>query len=293
MTTTATERTIEVSGLAHHVITWGDGDGTPVLLCHGFLDLAWGWDRVARRLADQGYVVTAFDWRGHGESEWVGRGGYYHFPDYVLDLSELLKTLRGPAPHLVGHSMGGTACSLFAGTCPDAIRSLTLVEGLGPPAHPAALTPDRFGAWMRGVEKMRGREGTPMNHVEDVLTRMRVQNPELDDEWGTFLATKATKPGPEGRGLVFRFDPLHRTTSPVPFRLSAYRAFLGRITVPALIIGGTRGFRVDGEAERASEIADRRTLEIEDVGHMIHWFAPDRLSEALVDFFALADVSVR
>jgi pimeloyl-ACP methyl ester carboxylesterase len=276
---------VRANGLDHHVITWGEGDGPRVLLCHGFLDLAWGWDRVARRLADAGFVATAFDWRGHGESDWVGAGGYYHFPDYVLDLSELVKALFDAPPHLVGHSMGGTACSLFAGTLPDAIRSLTLIEGLGPPAHPATLTPDRFGAWLRGVDKMRNRRPRPMADLDAVLERMRVQNPELSDEWGTFLAEKGTKPAEGGEGRVFRFDPLHRTTAPVPFRLSSYRAFLARITVPTLLVGGSRGFRVEGERDRAAEIADHRFAELEDVGHMIHWFAPDALAEAMLSFW--------
>jgi len=283
------ERQLEVNGLDHHIITWGEGSGPRVLLCHGFLDLAWGWDRVGRRLADAGYVAVAFDWRGHGESAWVGPGAYYHFPDYVLDLSEIVKSLFDAPPHLVGHSMGGTACSLFAGTLPDAIRSLTLIEGLGPPAHAAALTPDRFGAWLRGVEKMKGREPRPMADIAAVLKRMRVQNPDLDDAWGGFLAEKATKPGPDGEGLVFRFDPLHRTTSPVPFRLSSYRAFLGRITAPTLIVGASQGFRVEGEKDRAGEIASHRFLELEGVGHMIHWFAADALTEALTTFFAQAE----
>ncbi len=181
--------------------------------------------------------------------------------------------------------MGGTACSLFAGTVPDAIRSLTLIEGIGPPAHAAALTPDRFGAWLRGVDKMRDREAKPMADLDAVLARMRVQNPELDDEWGRFLADKGTKPAEDGAGRVFRFDPLHRTTSPVPFRLSSYRAFLGRISVPTLLVGGTRGFRVEGEMDRAAEITDHRFVEIDDVGHMIHWFAPDRLVAAMTSFF--------
>ena len=34
------------TGLDTHVLSWGDGDHTVVLL-HGFLDLAWEWAEVA------------------------------------------------------------------------------------------------------------------------------------------------------------------------------------------------------------------------------------------------------
>ncbi|MBW2464989.1 MAG: alpha/beta hydrolase [Deltaproteobacteria bacterium] len=287
------ERRVQAGGLSHHVVEWGAEDGTPVLLCHGFLDLAWGWDRVGRRLAAAGCRAVAFDWRGHGETEWVGAGGYYHFPDYVRDLTELVPALfdadaAGP-PHLVGHSMGGTAASLFAGTMPDAIRSLTMIEGLGPPAHDASLTPDRFGAWIRDMKKVRSRRANPkappMQSLDDALYRMRVQNPELDEAWGLFLAEKGTCPTEDGEGLDFRFDPLHRTTSPVPFRLSAHRAFLQRIAVPTLLVHGSRGYRLPDEGPRAAEIAHARSVEFDDVGHMIHWFADEKLSATLVAFF--------
>lgn len=294
----ARERRLEASGLSHHVIEWGPRDGTPVLLCHGFLDLAWGWEKVGHRLAAEGCRVVAFDWRGHGETDWVGPGGYYHFPDYVRDLAELVPQLFGtavhggpdPRPHLVGHSMGGSVATLFAGAVPDAIRSLTLIEGLGVPGPDPAETPDRFGAWLRGLEKVKDRRAnprvSPMESLDDALYRMRMQNAELDDGWGLFLADKGTRPAKNGDGLEFRFDPLHRTTAPVPFRPSAHRAFLRRITVPTLLVHGSRGFRLEDEGERGALIADSQSLEVADVGHMVHWFADEELSRALLAFFS-------
>ena len=278
------ESRVRANGLSHHVLTW-DGGGPPVLLCHGFLDLAWSWDSVARRLAAHGYRVHAFDWRGHGETEWIGPGGYYHFPDYALDLSELIGALISDPLHLVGHSMGGTACSLYAGTGPGTLRSLSLVEGIGPPAHAPAVAPDRFGAFLRTVGRVRGRETRAMPDVDAVLRRMRVQNPKLPDDLGRFLAEKGTKPGPGGEGRVFTFDPLHQTTSPTAFNLETYLAFLDRIEVPTLIVGGEHGFRVEDEALRRSRIPDQRLVEMPGVGHMVHWLAPEALAEVLWTHF--------
>ncbi len=282
------EERVVANGLAHHVVTW-DGrraaraGGATFVLCHGFLDLAWSWDRVARHLAGAGHRVVAFDWRGHGTSEWIGPGAYYHFPDYVRDLDALLPQIADEPPHLVGHSMGGTACSLFAATRPGAIRTLTLIEGIGPPEHPPELTPDRFGAWLRTIAEARARGPRRMAGLEDALARMRVQNPTLDDAFGLFLARKATRTTEDG-ALVWTFDPLHRTTSPVPFQLAAYLAFLERIECSVLLVGGESGFRVPGEKERASKIRDHAWVELDSVGHMIHWQAPERLAEALLGF---------
>jgi pimeloyl-ACP methyl ester carboxylesterase len=284
------ETRVLANGLEHHVITWTASDvpakGETVVLCHGFLDLAWSWDRVARRVARQGYRVVAFDWRGHGESDWIGRGGYYHFPDYVLDLAELLPQLSDAPPHLVGHSMGGTACATFAGTKPDAILTLALLEGIGPDAHDPAIAPDRFGAWLRTVERVRTRAPRVMRSTAEALERMRVQNPELDDAFGAFLAGESTKPSDDGAGLVFRFDPLHQTTSPMAFQLEGFQAFLRRISVPTLVVRATHGYHPAGELERVALLRTHSVVEVEGVGHMMHRSAPDSVADALVAHFS-------
>src|SRR5689334_14139214 len=131
------ERFVRANGLAHHVVEWGQpSTHTPLVLLHGFLDLAWSFDALARLLAPSRRVI-ALDFRGHGETEHVGAGGYYHFPDYVLDLDELVRAVGLDASpfHLLGHSMGGTVATLFAATRTTLVRSLVLVEGLGPPSH--------------------------------------------------------------------------------------------------------------------------------------------------------------
>src|SRR5262249_32648516 len=110
---TPRSRHVVANRLRHHLVEWGDR-GTPLLLLHGFLEHARAWDLVAPQLAAAGYHVFALDWRGHGDSEWIGSGGYYHFVDYSADLAFVIRALGGRAV-LVGHSMGATSAMNYAG----------------------------------------------------------------------------------------------------------------------------------------------------------------------------------
>src|SRR4051812_44019901 len=128
------ERTIEANNLRHHVLEWNPGatSAASVVILHGFLDLAWSFERLALPLAEHYHVIVP-DFRGHGDSEQVGRGGYYYFPDYTADLAHLLPQLTRKTLYLVGHSMGGIVASYFAGAFPARVARLALLEGIGPP----------------------------------------------------------------------------------------------------------------------------------------------------------------
>jgi len=49
------------------------------------------------RLATRAHVIAP-DLRGHGDTDWIGAGGYYHFLDYVADLDELIARTKPCQP---------------------------------------------------------------------------------------------------------------------------------------------------------------------------------------------------
>lgn len=283
-----TSRFVEANRLRHHTLAWeapAPREPTPILLCHGYLDVAWSFHALASALARRGRHVIAFDWRGHGQTEWVGRGGYYHFVDYVLDLAELVPALGlAGGFDLAGHSMGGTACAMFAATRPAGLRALALLEGTGPPATSDETLPERIDLWLRTVAKQREKAPRPLRDLDDAITRLRVMHPDLDDELARFVAEKQTVV--RDGALWFAFDPLHRTRAPIPFRAEAFRAQLARIAVPTLVVSGEVGWRPEDQAARVACLAQAEQLELPGVGHMLHWHAPEALADALDAFFA-------
>ena len=83
----------------------------------------------------------------------------------------------------------------------------------------------------------------------------------------------------------WRFDPLHRTISPMPFLVGLHRAFVRAITCPVLFVsGGPTGYHPPDEEERLKDFATLQRLELKDAGHMMHWTAPEALSSSLISF---------
>lgn len=284
---------MEANGLAHHVLAWGDDDAPrTTLLVHGYMDAAGTWDRVAPALAAGGARVLAPDMRGFGRGPRVPAGGYYHFADYVADLSALLDHFIGSAPvALVGHSMGGTITTLFAGAFPERVTHLASLEGLGPPDTPMSAGPLRMRSWIEGVKAVRARaQATEPSTLsrEEARRRLAMNHAGIAPE---ILATRLphlvreVEDVPDGDRVAWRHDPLHRTTSPVPFFSALFVEFARRVTAPVLFVsGGPTGFHPPDEEARLAAFARLERREIGDAGHMMHWTRPTELAAILATF---------
>ena len=286
-----TSHRVPLRGLTFHLLSWAppdhvDASGTTVLLLHGFADAAGSWESVAPRLARAGHAVFAPDLRGYGATSWISADGYYHFFDHVGDVDAIVDHLAAPRLALVGHSMGGTVATLWAGARPGAVSRLALLEGTGPPDNDPSDAPARATRWLDSVRGGRGRGGNKtFASREEAVSRLAATHPEVSrvaiEERAKWLVKE------EGGRFGWRFDPLHRTPSPVPFYASAFRSFAARISCPVLLVsGGAGGFHPADEAERESAYRDRRRVELAGAGHMMHWTQPDALADALVPFLA-------
>jgi pimeloyl-ACP methyl ester carboxylesterase len=282
------DRTIDVRGLKIHYLEWGEPDGEPLLLIHGFLDHARSWEPLVAELEKKSSKprwIVAPDCRGHGDSGWVGAGGYYHFPDYLWDLECLLESLDVEKISLIGHSMGGTISFLYAGTFPEKVRKLVLVEGIGPIAMRFVDAPPRMERWLAEVKAVPQRKVVEYATLEKAAERLRRKNPRLKPELALELARSGMK-RTDGGKWVWKFDPLHRTIAPQPFYSGQAVEFFRRIQCPVLIVDGAKSRqtpRPDLE-ERLSALLDRSHAEIEDAGHMVHHDNPEGLAQAVAAF---------
>ena len=127
-----------------------------------FSTTAWGWQPMVEAALAAGLHVVAPDMRGHGDSDWIGPGGYYHFPDYLADLHEVSGRSGARSVSLVGHSMGGSIAAYYAGSFPERMHKLALLEGLGPPESKDAM-PARVATWLAAWKKVR--EKSPKSYA--------------------------------------------------------------------------------------------------------------------------------
>jgi alpha-beta hydrolase superfamily lysophospholipase len=88
-----------------------------LVILHGLKDHAERYSELADTMNKRGFVVSAFDHRGHGRSG--GKRAYVNkFDDYVADVTTFLKIEKTRYPGLplfvFGHSMGGTMTAIAA-----------------------------------------------------------------------------------------------------------------------------------------------------------------------------------
>lgn len=272
---------VEANRLRHHLVDWG-GEGPRVLLLHGYLEHARVWDWVAPSLVAAGYRVWALDWRGHGDSEWVGAGGYYYFTDYMADLAGIVRFLGAPV-RLVGHSMGGSAAVYYAGTQPERVAALAVIEGISLPDSDPADTPGRVEAWIADLDRAAAHQPRPRSR-EDLTVRLQRSYPSFDAAVIEHLVEVGTRP--VDGGLVWKFDPLHMTRSPSPFFVRQARPFWERVSAPALYIEGVDSQVRLPDAEREERLAALRArrVTIAESRHHPHVEQPERTAEVLVNF---------
>lgn len=259
-------------GLLLRVCEW-EGDGPPIVVMHGFLEQGAAWHEVAQHLTRR---MVAPDQRGHGRSGHVGTGGFYHFWDYIGDLDALVDHLGGSVD-LVGHSMGGTVACYFAGTRPECVRRLVLVEGLGPPDMTTTVV-DRARRFLDDLK--RGPTHRPLASVDDAVRRIHAYNPALPHDVAVRLAARNTRLQDDGT-LTWTWDALHRARNPVPFQIDMFRHFLGNIRMPVTIVrGGRSTFVLSDEDERIAALGtDEVAIHVvEEAGHLVHHDAPQKLA---------------
>jgi pimeloyl-ACP methyl ester carboxylesterase len=129
-------RFAEVNGIRMGFYEAGPAsDAPPLVLCHGWPELAYSWRHQIRTLSEAGLRVIAPDQRGYGATERPERTEDYDLEHLTGDLVALLDHLRIDKAIFVGHDWGG----FVAWQMPLRHASRVAgVVGVNTPHHPRA-----------------------------------------------------------------------------------------------------------------------------------------------------------
>jgi pimeloyl-ACP methyl ester carboxylesterase len=136
----ATERTVAVNGVDLHVVEDGPQDGPPVILAHGFPELAYSWRHQIPALAAAGYRVIAPDQRGYGRSSRPDAVDDYDITHLCGDLVGLLDDIGAEQAVFVGHDWGSMVVWQTALLHPERVAGVCGMSVAFSPRLPAPPT---------------------------------------------------------------------------------------------------------------------------------------------------------
>jgi pimeloyl-ACP methyl ester carboxylesterase len=118
----AAARTVAVNGITLSYETYGQG--TPLLLLHGWTQSAAFWQPYLNHYADT-FEVYAVDLRGHGKSTPLSDD--FTIAKAARDIAEFIRQLRLREVRAIGLSYGGLVLLELARAHPDLVESMVLI----------------------------------------------------------------------------------------------------------------------------------------------------------------------
>ncbi len=264
-----------VAGLA-----WRRDDGPRVLALHGWLDNAATFVPLAPLL--EGLDLVAIDLPGHGHSEHRHASTRYHFIDYLFNLDAALDALGWDDCHLLGHSMGAAISAAYAAGAPECVRSITLLDTLGPISGTAEGTAKRLRRSLfknrRGAGRVR-----QFDSIDDMVKARRSVS-GMSEPAARLICERAARQSDSG--YEWRSDPALNWISALIMTDEQALDLLQHIKAPALSLIASEdspwASRAKFESRRRA-IAHGRHIKLEG-HHHFHMDDPGRIADTIQGF---------
>lgn len=288
------------------------GRGVPVVLVHGWPEIAYSWKNQIGALAGAGYRAIAPDLKGFGGSDAPKDKALYDIRAMTDDLARLLDALRVESAVFCGHDWGGAIVWPMAQLHPDRVLGVIGVctpHRAPPPAPPLAIIEKRFGPKhyfvefqkpdapealfatdpQRFFELMFRRPPTALDveklgaRIFDIVGRFRDGPPPDrgaviigEEDLAVYVEAYRRSGFHGGINLYRNVDRNHeimRTVDPV-------------IRKPALFVGAANDFFLPPSGADGMEtlVPGLEKALIPDCGHWVMWEQPEALNALLIDW---------
>ncbi|KMM83065.1 Pimeloyl-ACP methyl ester carboxylesterase [Pseudomonas taetrolens] len=247
--------------LAAHI--FGPEDGIPVIALHGWLDNANSFARLAPRLS--GLRIVALDFAGHGHSDHRPQGAGYSLADYAFDVLCVAEQLGWKQFALLGHSLGAIVSVVIAGSFPERVTRLALIDGIVLRTGAEADAAERMGQALQAQLDLQHKRKSVHPTLDRAIEARMKGMVAVSREAAEFLAQRGLMPVPGG--YSWRSD--SRLTLPSPLRLSDEQAmsFVRRVSCPTTLVVAEQGMLASH-----SELLNRLPFNLERLpgGHHLH-----------------------
>ena len=260
-----------------HLYYEDHGSGDPVVLIHGYPLSGASWEQQLPALLSAGNRVIVYDRRGFGKSSQPTSG--YNYDAFAEDLHKLVTHLNLQSFALVGFSMGGGEVARYIGRYGSkGVSHAVFVASVPPYLLKAADNPDGVDAGVfAGIEKAVAADRYAFfteffkNFFNtDVFLGKRISQEAVQASWNVAAGASATA-----------------SLACVATWHEDFRADLGRIDVPTLVIHGDADRIVPIHAsgqKTAKLVKGARLVTIKDGPHAINWTHADEVNAELLNF---------
>jgi pimeloyl-ACP methyl ester carboxylesterase len=323
---TQRERRVATNGIELHLVEAGPADGHPVVLAHGFPELAYSWRHQIPALADAGYHVLAPDQRGYGRSDRPEAIEAYDIIALTDDLLGLLDDIGAPEAVFVGHDWGSMVVGQLALLHPQRVTAVAtmsvplLPRGPMPPVQVMRqIFADTFFYIVYFQEPGVADADLGADPAE-TMTRMLAGLTVPADGSGDMAGLA----NPDGRGFVDRLPAVERlpdwlsqeeldhyiaefTRTGFTGGINWYRNFdrnwertpqiaEAKVTMPSAFVTGTAdpvNLMSPASVMDGHVLDHRGTTFVEGAGHWVQQEAPAEVNAALLSFLSSLDLGGR
>ncbi len=286
------------------------GEGVPVVLVHGWPEIAYSWKNQLGALAKAGWRAIAPDLKGFGRSDAPKDKSLYDIRHMTDDLARMLDALSIEKAVFCGHDWGGAIVWPMAQLHPDRVMGVVGVctpHRPPPPVPPLSIIEQRFGPkhYFIQFQEAEVPEALFATDVERFF-RLMFRRPPAADDLAKLGARIFDLPGrfrngppPDPAGVIL-------SDADIAAYVDAYRrsGFWGGVNLyrnidrnyeimksvdpvirkPALMISAERDVFLPPAAADGMEtiVPDLEKALIADCGHWVMWERPRELNAILI-----------
>jgi pimeloyl-ACP methyl ester carboxylesterase len=255
----------QVNSLPLAGLSWGEPGEKPLLALHGWLDNAASFACLAPLLT--GFHVVALDLTGHGQSAPRSDDASYQIWDDLPEILGVLEALGWDTFDLMGHSRGAIIATLLAGTYPERVNHLVLLDAVFPRAVAEESFPLQMRKALHDKPRLLARTNRVFSSVDEAISSRVGRG--LSVASAKILAERNLRDCPGG--VTWTTDPRLRGASAVKLTETQIKAVLNALNMPTLLmLAQDASMQPPGLADFARRCIEHLTVQTIEGGHHFH-----------------------